>query len=114
MKYVKILDMFDIKGHADNLNLYKRVYEGQMTLQTALGNILLSGLIGVTAAEFTQNRIVHNQGISSVAGALAMTLWFRKLETFPVGGYIATAEPQSDLALVADTPEAETTYSQAA
>ena len=114
MKYVKIFDMFDIKGYADGLNLYKRVYEGQMTLQTALGNILLSGLIGVTAAEFTQNRVAHNQGISSVAGALAMTLWFRRLETFPAGGYIATAETQPDLALVADPSKAESTYSQAA
>ena len=105
--------MFDIKGHAESLNLYRRVAYERMTLQTLLGNVLLSGAAGATAVEVTY-WYSHNQAISAAAGVLAMTQCVRKLETFPAGGYTATTETQSDLALVTDTPEAESTCSQAA
>lgn len=105
--------MFDIRGYTNSLNLYKRVVEGQTTLQTALGNIMLSGMAGVTAAEFTQ-WYSHNQAISAVAGALTMGSCVRKLETLGAEVHPAATDTQPDLAFAVDTLEDEPAYGQAA
>ena len=96
--------MIDIRGRTDNLNLYKRVAEGQMTLQTALGNVVLSGMAGYTAVEFTQTHL-HNQIISAVAGALTMGSCVRKLGTHPEESHIVATDTQLGLALAVDTLE---------
>ena len=105
--------MFDIRGRTDNLNLYNRVAEGQMTLQTALGNVVLSGMAGYTAVEFTQTYL-HNQIILAVAGALTMGSCVRRLETFGMENHAAVRDAQPDLALAVDTLKDEPAYGQAA
>ena len=105
--------MLNINRYTESLNLYKRVAYERMTLQTLLGNVLLSGAAGATAVEVTY-WYSHNQAISATAGVLAMAQCVRKLETSPAGDHTVDAETQPDLALVADTLEVEPDYSQAA